>query len=91
MQQVPDIPTYAERAESFEQRHQEQLAFDVKDEALDQEIQKLMMELEDIQDSRAAEDIRRELNSILEFKDDFSPIDNWSAVQEQKRVLKKLA
>ncbi|WP_409362429.1 hypothetical protein [Brevibacillus reuszeri] len=88
--QLLDFPEHVERTEPIRQRQQELLAFDVSDEALESEIKKLMLELEDITDAAASE-IRSELNSIWEFKDDYSVQDNWGAVQEQKIEMKKLA
>ncbi|MGK5509441.1 hypothetical protein [Brevibacillus formosus] len=88
---VPDFPTYVELTENFRKQQKDQLAFDVTNEALEKEIRTLMFELEDIQDTQAAAEIRSELESIWEFKNDYSPLDNWLAVQEQKRELKKLA
>ncbi|MCM3144324.1 hypothetical protein [Brevibacillus sp. MER 51] len=88
---APDFPTHVERTENFRKQQKDQLAFDVTNEALEMEIRTLMFELEDIQDTQAAAEIRSELESIWEFKNDYSPFDNWLAVQEQKRELKKLA
>lgn len=89
-EQLLDFPEHVERTEPLRQRQQELLAFDVSDEALESEIKSLMLMLEDITDAAASE-IRSELNSIWEFKDDYSAQDNWFAVQEQKREMKKLA
>lgn len=87
--QLLDFPEHVERTEPIRQKQQELLAFDVSNEALEDEIEKLMLELEDITDA-AASDLRSELESIWEFKDDFSAQDNWNAVQEQKREMKRL-
>ena len=88
---VPDFPTYVEQTEPIWQRNQDQLAFDITDEAVDVEIKKLMIELEEIHESSSAKEIRNELESILEFKDDFPVLDNWDAIEGQKREIKKLA
>lgn len=88
--QLLDFPEHVERTEPLRQREQELLAFDLSNEALESEIKKLMLELEDITDAAASE-IQSELESIWEFKDDYSARDNWIAVQEQKREMKKLA
>lgn len=83
-----DFPEHVELTEPIRQREQELLAFDVSDEALDSEIKKLMLELEDITDVAASE-LRSELKSIWEFKDDYSAQDNWGAVNDLRREIKK--
>ncbi|WP_289135532.1 hypothetical protein [uncultured Brevibacillus sp.] len=64
-----DFPEHVELTEPIRQREQELLVFDVSDDALDSEIKKLMLELEDITDATASE-LQSDLESICDFKDE---------------------